>query len=74
MERIKLLDYQLREINSRLDHTYGDVEDMILDKYKATSIDLLNSTDYDAIIDDICDFTRNVNNQIIAEQRVKNGK
>ncbi len=56
MHKIKLLDYQLHAIQARLDHSGNEVEDMILEKYKAHSLDDLNALDYDDIINDIENF------------------
>ncbi len=61
MERIKLLDYQIKDIQMRLDHTYDQIESDILDKYKATHIADLNATDYDAIMEDIQDWHSELN-------------
>jgi len=55
--KIKLVDYQVRAIQSRLDRISHKVEDMVLDKYKAYSVEDLNALDYDDIIEDIQDWT-----------------
>lgn len=56
MERIKLLDYQIKDINTRLSHSYDQIESALLDKYKAITITDLNSSDYEDIIEDIQDW------------------
>jgi hypothetical protein len=61
MNKIKLLDYQLQAIKARIDHSDSEVEDMILNKYKAHSLDDLNALDYDDIIDDIENFNYEAN-------------
>lgn len=61
MERIKLVDYQVAAIKSAIEHSYDQIEDMLLDKYNAFMIEDLNATDFDAIMEDISDWHYELN-------------
>ena len=61
MNRIKLLSYQIKDIKQRLYFTYDKVETDILNKYKAYAVEDLNATDYEEIIEDIQDWTCELN-------------
>lgn len=53
MEKIKLVDYQVKDIKSAIEHSFDIIEDMLLDKYKAFMIEELNASDFDQIMEDI---------------------
>lgn len=53
MSRIPLLDYQLKAIKNRLNASYDEIEELILDKYEVSCLEDLYATDYDEIMEDI---------------------
>lgn len=58
MEKIKLVDYQVKDIKSAI--PYDEVYDRVLDKYKVFMIEDLNATDYEDIINDIQDWHKEI--------------
>jgi len=56
MERIKLVDYQVKAIQAAIEYSSHAIEDTLLNKYNAYAIEDLNATDYDAIMNDIQDW------------------
>lgn len=64
MHKIKLLDYQLNAIKTRLSYSYDSVEEELLKKYDALLLSDLNATDYDEIIDDIENWTAEINSKV----------
>lgn len=73
MERIKLVDYQVKAIKSAIKHSFDIIEDMLLDKYNAFMIEDLNATDFDAIMEDIKDYHVLLHVKQIAVERQDNG-
>jgi len=57
MNYTRLTDYQLNAIESRLQFLPDSIEGKVLDKYKAYALDALRASDYDAIIEDIQQWT-----------------
>ena len=65
MNKTKLHDYQIRALKSYLAFTYDEVEDALLDKYNVSSLEDLNSSDYDAIMED----ARELHSEITADKQ-----
>jgi len=51
MEKIKILDYQLRHIQSMISFSPVEVEDMVLEHFNVSGLDELNHSQYDEIVD-----------------------
>lgn len=56
MQKIKLVRYQVQAIKSALEHSYDQIENMVLDKYNEMMIEDLNATDFEEIMEDIQDW------------------
>jgi len=56
--QICLMSYQVKAIRSRLDFLDCSIEDKLLNKYSTWCIEDLASVEYDAIISDIENFTK----------------
>ncbi len=58
MNKTRLLPYQLHEVKCRLNEDlYPPLEKWLLEKYQVFSLDELKCLDYDAIINDLEDWT-----------------
>lgn len=67
MERIKLLDYQLKAIKNRISASYEEIEDALLEKYEVFSLEDLNATDYDKILDDISERHKEITADLVGQ-------
>ena len=60
MTKFKLTEYQLTAINSYLANSSYLVEERLLEKYKVSSVEYLNATEYDKIISDLQDIVNDL--------------
>jgi len=59
--KAKLFSHQAHSIEQFIDRTYYELEAPLLEKYKAFDIADLNSSDYDAIMEDLAEWYSEMN-------------
>lgn len=65
MNKTKLFDHQLNAVKMRLNYSYEQVKDAILDKYNAYALEDLNATDFDEILEDIQEWTHEITSDLV---------
>lgn len=61
--KTKLHSHQLHAIKEFIGRTYDILEDDLLEKYGVSDLTDLNASDYDAIMEDLCEWLDELNSK-----------